>query len=428
VGDYFYSKNIEENVLEKADFFAEARTDSHGPLTGIRVLEATNYASGPVCGMIMSDLGAESIKCEMPGAGDPNRFVPPFIKDQRDGESSVVFGSINRGKRSVTLDFRKPEGQALFRRLAAMADIVIENFSPGTMAAWGLGYKDIFAVKPDIIYVSISGFGQFGPLSHRKGFDPVGQAMGGLMSVTGEAGGRPLRAGTVIADDMAGWQAAIGALAALHHRSQTGEGQWSDACLTDSQLYATSFGIMAAAECDYIWQRAGNAIGSGAPMNTYQTADGHWLNIFSPFDKPWQALCGVMGKPDVASYPRCVDWAARTANTEFVDLEVAAWVATQTADQAEAALEAADVVAARVMDFGEIVKFPHYHERDMIVKAEHPQHGPVTHFGVGTKHSRTPGGVRRAAPLLGEHNAEVYGKELGLNAAELGELKAKKII
>ena len=364
----------------------------------------------------------------MPGTGDPNRFVPPFIKDQRDGESSAVFGSLNRGKRSVTLDFRKPEGQALFRRLAAMADIVIENFSPGTMDAWALGYKDIRAVKPDIIYVSISGFGQYGPLSHRKGFDPVGQAMGGLMSVTGEAGGRPLRAGTVIADDMAGWQAAIGALAALHHRSQTGEGQWIDACLTDSQLYATSFGIMAAAECDYIWQRAGNAIGSGAPMNTYQTADGHWLNIFSPFDKTWQALCGVMGKPELASDPRCVDWAARTVNTEFVDLEVAAWVATQTADQAEAALEAADVVAARVMDFGEIVKFPHYHERDMIVKAEHPQHGPVTHFGVGTKHSRTPGGVRRAAPLLGEHNAEVYGKELGLSAAELGELKAKKII
>jgi crotonobetainyl-CoA:carnitine CoA-transferase CaiB-like acyl-CoA transferase len=414
--------------MEKQEFFAEARADSFGPLTGIRVLEATNYASGPVCGMIMSDLGAESIKCEMPGTGDPNRFVPPLIENRRDGESSAVFGSINRGKRSITLDFRKPEGQALFRRLAATADIVIENFAPGTMDAWNIGYKAIREVKPDIIYVSISGFGQYGPLFHRRGFDPVGQAMGGLMSVTGEKGGRPLRAGTVIADDMAGWQAAIGALSALYHRSRTGEGQWIDACLTDAQLYATSFGIMAAAECDYVWKRAGNAIGSGAPMNTYKTSDGHWLSIFAPFDKTWQALCGVMGKPELASDPRCADWNARAENSEFVDLEVGAWVATQTADQAEATLEAAEVVAARVMGFDEIVKFPHYRERDMVVEAEHPRNGMLTHFGVSPKHSRTPGRVRRAAPLLGEHNNEIYGGELGLSEAELHELQEKKII
>ncbi len=414
--------------MEKSEFFADARTDTQGPLTGIRVLEATNYASGPVCGMILSDLGAESVKCELPGTGDPNRFVPPFIKDQRDGESSVVYNTMNRGKRCVTLDFRKPEGQELFRRLAANADVLIENFSPGTMDAWGIGYQAIRAIKPDIIYTSISGFGQFGPLSHKKGFDPVGQAMGGLMSVTGEAGGRPLRAGTVIADDMAGWQAAIGTLAALHHHTKTGEGQQVDACLTDSQLYATSYGIMAAAETGHIWQRSGNAIGGGAPMNTYRTSDDHWLCLFAPFEKQWQALCVVMGQPELASDPRCADWNARVANAEFIDLEVAAWIATMTADQAEATLEAADLVAARVMDFGDIVKFPHYHARDMIVKAEHAVHGPITHYGVATKHSRTPGGVRRAAPLLGEHNAQIFGGELGLGAAELADLKTKKII
>ena len=149
--------------MEKQEFYKDARADSAGPLEGIRVLEATNYASGPVCGMILCDLGAESIKCEMPGKGDPNRMVPPFVSERGDLESSAVFSGINRGKRGVTLDFRKPEGQDLFRRLAKTADIIVENFTPGTMASWGIGYEQIREVKPDIVYVSISGFGQFGP-------------------------------------------------------------------------------------------------------------------------------------------------------------------------------------------------------------------------------------------------------------------------
>ncbi|MBV1961841.1 MAG: CoA transferase, partial [Immundisolibacteraceae bacterium] len=164
--------------MDREAFYANADPKSLGPLQGIRVLEATNYASGPVCGMILSDFGADSIKCEMPGKGDPNRGVPPFYSDAGDTESSVVFAGINRGKRGVTLDFRQPEGQALFRKLAAQADIIVENFTPGTMKKWGIGYEEICAVKPDIIYISISGFGQFGPLHHKKGFDPVGQAMG----------------------------------------------------------------------------------------------------------------------------------------------------------------------------------------------------------------------------------------------------------
>jgi crotonobetainyl-CoA:carnitine CoA-transferase CaiB-like acyl-CoA transferase len=418
----------ENHTMLKEEFYAEARAGTHGPLTGIRVLEATNYASGPVCGMILSDLGAQSIKCELPGTGDPNRQVGPFIKNLRDGGSSVIYNSMNRGKRCVTLDFRKPEGQDLFRRLAARADIVIENFSPGTMDAWELGYRHIRAVKPDIVYVSISGFGQFGPLHHKKGFDPVGQAMGGLMSVTGEPDGRPLRAGFVIADDMAGWQAAIGALAALHHRTTTGEGQQVDACLTDSQLYASSYGIMAAAEAGHVWQRSGNSLGSGAPMNTYQCKDGHWLSVFAPFQKHFEALCRLMGRDELIGDPRSATWDARGEHAVWLDEIVGTWTATLTAEEAETALAAADIVAARVLDFGEIVRFPHYHARDMIVKAEHPTHGPLTHYGVGTKYSRTPGGVRRAAPLLGEHNAEVYCDELGLSADELAALRDKGIV
>lgn len=414
--------------MDKSDFYKEALPGSLGPLQGIRVLEATNYASGPVCGMILCDLGAESIKCEMPGKGDPNRMVPPFVSDRKDLESSAVFSGINRGKRGITLDFRKPAGQDLFRKLAATADVLIENFSPGTMDAWGLGYEDIRKVKPDIVYVSISGFGQFGPWHTKKGFDPVGQALGGLMSVTGFKDGPPMRAGFVIADDMAGWQAAIGALAALHYRAVSGEGQRVDACLTDAQLYASSFGIMGAANANHLWGRNGNALGGGAPMNAYLCSDGEWLTLFAPFDAHWQALCKLMDRPELITDPRCNSWAAREQNAEFVDQTVAAWIATQKLADIQPKLDAADIVAAPVLGFDQIVEVPHYRERDSIVEVEHPLNGPLTHFGVADKFTRTPGKIKSAAPLLGGDNEAIYKGELGLSDEAFDALRKDKII
>ena len=414
--------------MDKAEFFKEAKPGSLGPLEGVRVLEATNYASGPVCGMILCDLGAESIKCEMPGKGDPNRMVPPFASDRGDLESSVVFSGINRGKRGVTLDFRKPEGQELFRRLAATADVLIENFSPGTMDRWGLGYEEIRKVKPDIVYVSISGFGQFGPWSYKKGFDPVGQALGGLMSVTGEKDGPPLRAGFVIADDMAGWQAAIGALSALYHKAVTGEGQRVDANLVDSQLYASSFGIMAAANANHVWRRSGNAIGGGAPMSAYLCKDGEWLNLFAPFDPQWQALCRLMGREELIEDERTATWPARDKNAEFVDEQGAAWMRTVTCKEAEELLEKADIVAAPILGFDQIIEVEHYRERESVVEVEHPLNGPLTHFGVATKHSRTPGRIKKTAPLLGEENEAIFKGELGLSDEQFDRLKEARII
>lgn len=414
--------------MNRDDFYREARPGSHGPLEGVRVLEATNYAAGPVCGMILCDLGAESIKCEVPGRGDPNRTMPPKIDERRDLESSTIFASLNRGKRSITLDFRQEEGQALFRRLAARADIVIENFAPGTMAAWGLGYEDLRAVKPDVIYVSLSGFGQWGPWAHRRGFDPVGQAMGGLMSITGEPDGRPLRAGPVIADDMSGWQGAIGALAALHHRSNTGEGQWVETSLTDAVLYASSYGVMAAANADYVWRRMGNSLGIGAPVNSYRCADGRWLCVFAIMDGHWRALCRVMGRDELIDDERTADIHARTANAAFIDEVVGAWLAERSAEAAQAELDAAGVVSAPVLGFDEIVEVEHYRERETVVEVEHPEHGPLTHFGVAAKLSRTPGRIRAAAPRLGEHNEAVYCGELGLSAQELAALRERGVV
>jgi len=209
--------------MEKTEFYRDALPDSRGPLEGLRVLEATNWGSAPICGALLVDLGAESIKIDMPGTGDPVRHVGPFVGDNAKLDASIYHNVFNRGKRNITLDIRKLEGQALFKELAMSADFVIENFTPGTMSKWGLGYDEIREVKPDIIYISVSGFGQFGPLQRNKSFDPIAQAMAGMMVSTGEKGGRPLRTGHAIADNGVGWQGVIGALAALYHREKTGE-------------------------------------------------------------------------------------------------------------------------------------------------------------------------------------------------------------
>jgi len=414
--------------MEKHEFYANAIPGSLGPLEGIRVLEATNYASGPICGMIFSDLGAESIKCEMPGKGDPNRQVPPIIIGGDDLDASTIFDGYNRGKKSVTLDFRKPEGQALFRKLAAKADVVIENFTPGTMSAWNLGYEHLSKENPGLIYVSISGFGQFGPLQKKKAFDPVGQAMGGFMSVTGEKGGRPLRTGTVVADDMAGWQAAIGALAALQYRNGTGLGQHVDAAMTDAMLYATDMGIMGTANADFKWEPAGNGLGAGAPMDTYLCKDKEWVYIFAPFDAHWERLCKVMGRTDLHDDARIDSYQGRIENVEVVDQAISEWIGRLTVNEAVALLDEADVVNAPILTFADIIKHPHYRERDMVLELEHPKYGPLTHFGVAAKFSLTPGKLTHTAPSLGQHNEEVYQFELGLSETELDDLKERKII
>jgi crotonobetainyl-CoA:carnitine CoA-transferase CaiB-like acyl-CoA transferase len=287
--------------MDKSAFYADAMPGSRGPLAGIRVLEATNYGAGPICGMVLSDLGAESIKCEQPQVGDPIRSWPPYLTgaDGKDFWSGIWALTFNRGKRAVTLDFRKPEGQDLFRRLAAHADVVIENFTPGTMARWGLGYADLKAVKPDLIYVSVSGFGQWGPLKDKRGLDPIGQAMGGVMAGTGEPGGRPLRVGFAIADNMSGWMGAMGALAALNFRRRTGRGQWVDASLIDAMLTRSDVKLMGVAHAGYEVKPTGNGTDLGAPLDLFRCADGRWLYIHALYDHLWKRLADVMGRPDL---------------------------------------------------------------------------------------------------------------------------------
>lgn len=414
--------------MDKAEFYKDARLDSRGPLEGLKVLEATNWGSAPICGALLVDLGAESIKIDMPKTGDPVRHVGPFIGDNSKLDASLFHNIFNRGKRNITLDIRHPEGKAIFKELAKDVDIIIENFTPGTMDKWGLGYQDMRGVKPDIIYVSISGFGQFGPLHKNKSFDPIAQAMAGMMVSTGEKGGRPLRTGHAIADNAVGWQGVIGALSALFHRQRTGEGQHVDANLADAMLYTSDMGIMGTANANYKIKRLGNAIETGAPFNTYVCKDGRYIYIHGVLDAHWQALCRIMGREDLITDERTATMQVRPQNIEFVDEVVGNWTATVTIDEASAALEKGGIAAGPVLDFPEIIKLPHYRERDSVVEIEHPHHGTLTTYGVGTKYSRTPASIKGPAPGLGQHNQEVYKDLLGYSDDKLAELSKSGVI
>ncbi|MGH7292398.1 MAG: CaiB/BaiF CoA transferase family protein, partial [Myxococcota bacterium] len=261
--------------MEKAEFFRDARSDLTGPLAGVRVLEAATTWAGPHCAALLGDFGADVIKVELPG-GEVGRRIPPFLPGHATPVSAFN-ATVNRNKRSLTLDLRKPEGRDVFLRLAAKSDFVIENFRPGTLAGWGLGYADVRRARADVIYVSISGFGQFGPDHDRAGYDPIAQARSGYMSLNGHPEGGPVKSGTWIADNLGGMHAALAALAALAHRTRTGEGQHIDVALLDAML-ATSDANPSLGATGVPLERWGNEFSFCAPASAYRCADG-WIYV-----------------------------------------------------------------------------------------------------------------------------------------------------
>lgn len=409
------------------DDFYDPNPDADGPLAGLRVLDVSAYGPGPLCGQVLADLGAEVIKIDLPGSGDPARDIPPFVskdKAQRK-EASVWHLTFNRGKKGITLDIRKPEGQALFKQLTAKVDVVLESFTPGTLDGWGLGYAALKTVNPAVIVVSISAFGQFGPWSSRKGFDPMAQAVAGMMQVTGERGGRPLRSGNATVDHMCAWHGAMGAMAALWHRAQTGEGQWVDVALADVALYSSDLHLMGAANAGYETTRLGNATDSGAPFNTYLSRDGHWVFINAALDAHWTRLCQVMNRADLIEKP--MSYLERCQRWEEVDAWVAAWAAERTAADVLATLDAAGITCGPVASFEDILAEPHYRERDTVTQMHDPDFGPLTTYGPCPKFSVSPARIRASAPRMGQHNAQVYG-ELGLNDAAQEALKSGGVV
>ncbi len=406
--------------MRKQDFYREARADLPGPLVGLRAVEATTTWAGPMCGCILADFGADVIKVEHP-QGEIARRSPPFLPGTHP-PISFMHATVNRNKRSLALDLAEPDGSAVFLALAKRADVVIENFRPGTMGRWGLGYADLRAVKPDTIYVSISGTGQFGPRQGQPGYDPLAQAESGFLSLNGAPNGEPTKSPTFLADDLAGLHAALAALAALRHRDATGEGQHIDVALLDSMLFQ-SIGYPTLAALGVDLPRMGNEFRIAAPANTYACRDGRVMAGVL-LDSHWRRLTRVLGRPELAEHPDYATAPQRIAHRAAVNRLTAEWAAERSVEQAVAQLGEAGVPVAPVRSYAESARDPQVLERDMLQPTAQPDGSTLPITGPAAKFSRTPTRVRSAAPALGAHDEEILG-ELELDPELRARLRAR---
>ncbi len=392
--------------------------DAGGPLAGMRVVELAHIMAGPVCGLMLADMGADVVKVEKPDGDDSRRFVPPDIRGE-----SAAYMMMNRNKRGIALDLKQEAAVAVLKRLLEQADVVIENYRMGTMEKLGLGYEALRAINPGLIHCEISGFGRSGPYAARGGFDLIAQGMSGLMSITGEGPGRPpVKVGAPVSDITAGILAALGVAAAYARKLQTGEGQKVDTSLFEAGIVHT------------YWQSAitfatgsppgpmGSAHPLNAPYQAFRTADG-WLNVGAANQKNWERMLVVIGARELADDPRFARNRDRMNNlrqlTEALDEKFRAG----TTGEWMARLEEAGVPCGPVLDIAEMHRDPQTLAREMVVETEHPITGPVKAIGLPVKFSATPGGIVRPAPRLGEHNAEVLA-EFGYSAEEIDALRA----
>jgi formyl-CoA transferase len=380
-----------------------------GALEGMRVLELARYQAGPRGGMILSDLGAEVIKIEKLG-GEETRRSEPLVRGQ-----SVYFSVYNRGKKSLCLDMRTPRGKEVFAALVPSADVVLENFRPGTMAQMGFGYDQLRALKPDIILTSVSGFGQYGPYRERPAFDPLGQAMSGLMSLTGAPVGTPLGAATSLVDRYTSLHATIGTLAALHHRDRTGEGQLVDCCLMDSALTMV--------EIPTSYYLATGEEGGEAGRPPFKAKDGHVVISASGSAMATRLMQIVTGDKEAAAE----GWTSRVGRGDARRKAVEAWCAENTVDHIVKTLLDAEIPVAPVKTIPQVAVDPHLWEREMLVKMEDPVAGEMYLPGATIKMSKTPGRLG-PVPTPGQHTDEVLSRLLGYNRATLQELRQAKVI
>ncbi|MDX1422256.1 MAG: CoA transferase [Kiloniellales bacterium] len=393
--------------------------DRRGPLAGLKVIELAHIMAGPVCGLMLADMGADVIKLEKhPGGDDSRRFLPPDIAGE-----SAAFMMMNRNKRGIAVDLKSEDGKAVARRLLERADVVIENYRRGTMARLGLSYDSLAAANPGLIYCEISGFGRSGPYAERGGFDLIAQGMSGLMSVTGEGHGRPpVKVGAPVTDITAGILGAMGVAAAYAERLKTGRGHRVDTSLFEAGIVHTYW----ASAITFATGRPPGPMGSAHPLNApyqaFRTADG-WITVGAANQTNWLRLVEVLGVRELAEDPRFQENADRMANLPALIDALAPHFAARPAADWLARLEAAGVPAGPVLDIAEMHRDPQTLARDMVVSVEHSRLGPVQTIGLPVKFSGTPGGVRRAAPLYGEHSREVLA-EFGFAAAEIERLLA----
>lgn len=397
-----------------------------GALAGIRVLDLGTLFAGPMTATLLGEFGADVIKFEQPGVGEPLRGWSAGQKGH-----SAIWAQEGRNKRSVTCDLRQPEGQDLVRRLVAQSDIVVENYRPGTLERWQLGYDALCAVKPDLIMVRVTGYGQTGPNAKKPGFARVAQAYSGLIHMTGEPGGAPLTPGSpTLSDYITPVFAAFGAMMALRHRDRTGEGQ-----VVDMALYEATFRILDTLTVDYaangtIRGPAGRAGAPyAAPHGQFRCKDGAWVALACTGDRMWQRFCKAVGREELAHDARYATVMARVERRAELDELVDGLTGSYTREQLLERLDAEEVVAGPVNTIEDIFKDPHYWAREMLVKVADPLYGELVMPGIVPKLSRTPGRIDHPGPSrAGEHNAEVYGGLLGLSGDELAALRAKKVI
>jgi crotonobetainyl-CoA:carnitine CoA-transferase CaiB-like acyl-CoA transferase len=392
-----------------------------GPLNGVRVLDLTRVLSGASCGMHLADLGADVIKVEVPNHGDDSRQFGPFL----NGES-LYFMNINRNKRGVTLNL-KGKGRDILFEMVKKADIIIENFRPGVMDKLGLGYEDLKKVNPKIIYGSVSCFGQTGPYSKRAGYDIVAQAMSGLMSVTGYPEGTPTRAGTGVCDVMGGMSLAIGILAALNHRNITGEGQMVDIALLDAAITSMQIIQIYYVGEGRIPQRIGNRYESNYPMDLFEAKDGFFV-IGTANNKLWELVCEIIGYPELASMEKYNEPNKRVEHHAEIKPLINAWARKQTLREGVAAMVKAGVPCGPVYNIAEMMADEHVNAREMFVDVDHPKVGKTKICGTLFKLSSSQAKIRRPAPVLGEHNYEVYKEVLGLSKEEVDKMLEEKTI
>jgi formyl-CoA transferase len=394
-----------------------------GPLDGIRVLELGQLIAGPFASRLLAEFGADVIKIEPPRTGDPLRKWRML----HDG-TSVWWASQSRNKRSVTLDLRDPEGQAIARRLAAEADVVIENFRPGALEGWGLGWDTLHELNPKLVMLRVSGYGQTGPYRDLPGFGVIGEAMGGLRHLSGEPGRTPVRVGVSIGDSLAALHGVIGILLALRHRDQQG----GDGQMIDVALYESVFNMMESLLPEYsvsgtVRQAAGSSLPGIAPSNAYRCSDGKFALIAGNGDSIFRRLMEVIERPDLAADPELAQNDGRVANVERLDAAIGEWTAQHSLDDVLARLNEARIPAGKIYDIADIAADPHYRARDMILDSTLDDGTPVQLPGVLPKLNATPGTVRTRAPALGEHTDEVLAS-LGLDDAQRASLRERGVI
>jgi crotonobetainyl-CoA:carnitine CoA-transferase CaiB-like acyl-CoA transferase len=392
------------------------------PLEGIRVVEAATLFAAPMATMLLADFGADVVKLEHPRRPDPARGHGPA----KDG-AGLWFKALSRSKRHVTLDLSRPDGQALFLRLAEGADVMVENFRPGTLERWNVGWEELSRTNPRLVLARVTGFGQDGPYAHRPGFGTLAEAMSGFAALNGEPEGPPLLPPLALADGVAALATAFAILAALRAREQTGRGQVVDVSLIEPLMTLLGPGVSAYAALGEVQPRTGNRSSHNAPRNVYRTADGGWVAVSASATSIAQRVMRLVGRPELAERAWFATGAGRAAHVDEIDEAVGGWIAERTRDEVLAAFEAAEAAAAPIYDARDLLADPHLEARGSIAAVDDPDVGTLRMPNVMARLSETPGEIRWTGHAHGADTAEVLA-ELGVDRAELDRLRAEGVV